>query len=31
MGNKKNKRKSVVDKEALTSAFQDGCEKKKAR
>jgi hypothetical protein len=29
MGNKKNKHKSVVDKEALTSTLQDGHEKKR--
>jgi hypothetical protein len=31
MGNKKNKCKSVANKEALTSTLWDGCEKKRAR
>jgi hypothetical protein len=31
MGNKKNEHKSATDKEALTSALQDGRKKKKAR
>jgi hypothetical protein len=31
MGNKKNKCKNAVNKEALTSTFWDGHEKKRAR